>query len=427
MTSALTPSAPRLPGVVRRWFATHPKLIDRIIAFTYVVASLIALFLDSMIFASEYEPRLYAVFLGIELVSVAGICWMLLLRRTRPLLGFAVAGFLSITFLPAHVDGVQAVGDAVALLYLIYAIAVFGSVKRAWIGYGIAGLITWVQLLVEERTKATASASFGSWTATFGGWVAVMVLYLIVVLIAINIGNRSRYIQALVERADYLERDREQLARISVAEERERIAREMHDIVAHSVSVMIALSEGSARTVKITPDKAINAMQRSAETGRTALSEMRRVLGVLKGEIDESAHGFAPQPGIDNLQGLIEDFREAGLEVRTKYQGTAPTDSGLGLAVFRIVQEALTNTLRYAGSGATVDLFIAHGADVTTISVRDYGRVTSESPTMDNLGSGNGLTGLAERARMFGGGLSAGPHPDGGWIVQANLQTNGTR
>ena len=403
--------------MVRRWFATHPKLVDRIIAVTYVVASIIALVIDlSLAFTSPASAQTFGILFVVELVTIAVICWMLLMRRPRPLIAFIVTAICAIPSLP---DGIQGVGDAVALMYLIYAVAVFGTVKKAWIAYGVAGLTTWLQLVVD----ALGGSLFG---VSFSAWMSIMVMYLIVLLIAINIGNRRRYIDALIDRADYLERDRDQLARIAVAEERERIAREMHDIVAHSLSVMIALSEGSNRAVHTAPDKAADAMLRSAETGRTALSEMRRLLGVLKGNVAEAELEMAPQPGIGNLQALVEDFRQAGMTIRQRSEGVAPDDSGIGLAVYRIVQESLTNALRYAGIGATVDLSVVYGPPETIISVRDYGRVATGTRTMDNLGTGNGLQGLAERTRMFGGELRAGAHPEGGWMVMATLPMNGT-
>jgi len=399
--------------VVRRWLAEHPVLVDRIIVVTYTVMSLLLLTLDLFVRPASGEAYPVSEWLRLamlELVTIPVIAWMLWRRRTYPLIGFVVTLVISI-FSP--LESLQGFADSVALLYLLYAIAVFGTVKKTWIGFAVAGVCTWLQLLIED------------WRGTpfrfdWGMWVGVMMLYLVVLLIAINLGNRKRYIDALVDRADYLERDRDQLARIAVAEERERIAREMHDIVAHSVSVMIALSEGSARSMESSPEKAADAMRRSAETGRTALAEMRRLLGVLKAEHGEAVE-FAPQPGVLNIDACIDEFRQTGLNITSTISGTPPGDDGFGLAVYRIVQESLTNALRYAGPGARVEVHIEYGADATRIRVQDYGRVSHAVKTMENVGTGRGLQGLEERTRMFGGTLTAGKHAHGGWVVDATL------
>lgn len=396
--------------MVRRWFVEHPKAVDRTIAITYVVASLIGLFLVDVFIVGRPPGSLTVVgLLAYELVTMGIIVWMLLMRRTRPLLGFIVATALGI-FVP--MDSVQSVADAVAQLYLLYAVPVYASVRQGWVAYAIHAVANAIHILINADLFSPLST-----------WVATMLMSLVVLLIAINLGNRRRYIDALVERANYLERDRDQLARIAVAEERERIAREMHDIVAHSVSVMIALSEGAARSCERAPERAVEAMERSAETGRTALAEMRRLLGVLSEEGEGSAD-YRPQPGALDIAACVEEFRQTGLTITLSQSGTPPSDEGLGLAVYRIVQESLTNALRYAGPGATVEVKIRYGGE-TVIEVRDFGRMSSAIASMDNLGSGRGLQGLAERTRMFGGELRAGTHPDGGWFVYALLKTTG--
>src|SRR5690606_35206883 len=145
-------------------------------------------------------------------------------------------------------------------------------------------------------------------------------------------------------------------------------AREIHDIVAHSVSVMIALSEGGARAIQTAPKEAANAMLRSAETGRTALTEMRRLLGALQS--DEVAE-LAPQPGVADIPELLRGFEDAGLSVSFLDEGVGRLDRLQGLTVYRVVQEGLTNVLRYAGKGATVEVSVRDIGNGVAISVRD--------------------------------------------------------
>lgn len=195
----------------------------------------------------------------------------------------------------------------------------------------------------------------------------------------------------------------------------------MHDIVAHSVSVMIALSEGASRALDQTPDRARDAMQRTAETGRTALTQMRRLMaGLSEGADGTSSPDLLPQPGVADLDACIEQFRETGVDVHYASTGTAPDDDAFSLTVYRIVQEALTNVLRYAGVGSRAEVTINYGVDTAEITVRDFGRMPGHI-VQDQVGSGSGLRGLTERIRMFGGTMMAGNAPGHGWIVQVSL------
>src|SRR5690625_2436229 len=158
-------------------------------------------------------PIPYGWVLALEVVTTGVTFWMLLLRRSKPLIALTVVSVLGIV---SFSESIQSLADAVAALYLVYAVPVFGSVRKAWIGYAVVGVTAWLQILVAD-----------DWAMAREAWIGVMLLTLVVLLIAINLGNRRRYIAALVERADMLERSRDQLARISVARERERISREM--------------------------------------------------------------------------------------------------------------------------------------------------------------------------------------------------------
>uniref|UniRef100_UPI003A8BAD13 sensor histidine kinase n=1 Tax=Leucobacter sp. BZR 635 TaxID=3378705 RepID=UPI003A8BAD13 len=295
------------------------------------------------------------------------------------------------------------VANAVASWFLLYAVPVYRDVRTGWIAYAIGVAASIINAYIPDIEPV-----FGMDTpaVTIANVILDAIWMLAVLLIGINLGNRRRYLQAIIDRAHQLARERDQLAQLAVAEERSRIAREIHDIVAHSVSVMIALSEGGARAIETAPAEAANAMRRSAETGRTALTEMRRLLGAL--QMSEAAD-MAPQPGISDIPGLVRGFEDAGLKVSLSDSGLRLDDRLQGLAIFRVVQEGLTNVLRYAGPGARVDVTLAEDAAGSTITVRDYGRPANTVGPTTGVGSGRGLAGLAERVRVFGGTIESGP------------------
>ena len=235
------------------------------------------------------------------------------------------------------------------------------------------------------------------------------------VLLAWAIGTTTRtrraYLGGLVERADRLERERQALAMVAVAEERERIARELHDIVAHSVSLMVVASDGADAALEqrntVEARKAVVAIGR---TGRDALTELRLLLGMLRSDRELAG----PQPGAGQLRDLIESVP---VKVRLSVDGTErELPQGLGLAVFRIVQEALTNTVKHAGPDASADVRLTYGDRALEIEVTDDGPATAVPGP-----AGHGLIGMRERAAMFGGVLTAGPGSSGGFRVRALL------
>jgi signal transduction histidine kinase len=200
-------------------------------------------------------------------------------------------------------------------------------------------------------------------------------------------------------------------------QERNRIAREMHDVVAHSLTVMIALSDGAARALDRDPEKARAVLGELSRTGRAALADMRRVLGVLRA--DGGAVGREPTPA--GLQALVDGFRAAGLPVVLTQEGESlPDDAAFQLAVFRIVQESLTNVLRYARGVGRVDVLVARDGGHVRVRVENDGGAAPDG-TQPDVGTGGGLAGMRERAAIFGGSLSAGPRPGGGWCVEAQL------
>jgi signal transduction histidine kinase len=192
----------------------------------------------------------------------------------------------------------------------------------------------------------------------------------------------------------------------------------MHDIVAHNLSVIIALADGASFAIHDAPDRAEVAMQTASRTGRQALNEMRRLLGVLREE--QSPHELSPQPGIDQIDELIEQVRNAGLPVQHDVMGIAaePLPAGLQLAAYRIVQEALTNTLKHAGPGAEARVALRFEEDGVQVEVTDSGPERRPAAT-----EGVGLRGMRERAAVYDGVVEAGPLEGGGWRVRTRLMS----
>ena len=227
----------------------------------------------------------------------------------------------------------------------------------------------------------------------------------------------SRQRQSLLEeQAVLLESQRDEQARAAVAEERQRIARELHDVVAHAISVVVLQSRGGRRVVGTEPERAREAFSAIERTSAEALSEMRRLLGLLRADEDQP---MLPQPTLARLDALAEDLRASGLPVEVVVEGE-PGDlpPGVDVSAYRIVQEALTNALKHAGP-ARARVRVAHEPGAVTIEVVDDGEGAAEAPRAP--GSGHGLVGIRERVAIVGGRVEAGPRPSGGYAVSARL------
>jgi signal transduction histidine kinase len=235
-----------------------------------------------------------------------------------------------------------------------------------------------------------------------------------------SVQTRRKYLANLEERAASLEREREERDRWAVDNERARIARELHDVVAHHVGVMV-VQAGAARSVLADqPDDARQAILAIENTGRDALGELRRLVGFLRD--DESTATRGPQPGVGELRGLIDTMREAGVATQLEIEGTPVTlPPAIGLCVYRVVQEALTNTLKHADADhASVRL--RYEPSALTVEIEDDGR-----ETVGPGNGGHGLAGMRERVALFGGDLEVGPRTDGGFAVRATLPLTGAR
>lgn len=410
---------PRPPGVIRRFWARHPLLLDGLIVVVYLLVAAIGAI--APVDRIELPP---AAPLALP-VLVFGAAVLLLFRRSRPVLVLGVG--LASALLEAVLLGVT---DLVLAMLALYAVGAYRSTRGAWIGYAVAvpvgAVATALAGLVNAAppgappTRPPADLGIGPDSISWA------VLLLIVTLIGTNIGNRRRYLQALIDRAEQLARERDQQARLAAAAERSRIAREMHDIVSHSLTVMVTLAEGSAAAAPATPDRAAETMRQVAETGRSALADMRRMLGVLADDgpaTPGSDTAFAPQPGAGELIGLVERFRDAGLEVSIATSGAPIRDAALEISVFRIVQESLTNVLRHAGPGSRAAVHVDAAPGAVTVRVDDDG-LHAAGPVGIG-GSGRGIVGMRERVALYGGEVEAGPKPGGGWRVLAVLPASG--
>ncbi|MFG1918959.1 sensor histidine kinase [Micromonospora sp. NPDC048898] len=295
------------------------------------------------------------------------------------------------------------VGAGVILLVMLFGVASRGSWRAlAWAsGIALALLVAEIYLInpVTENRVTTLLLAIGTEAAAVASGVAVR--------------TRRAYLIALEDRAARLEIERDQQARLAVAEERARVAREMHDIVGHHVSVIVGLADGSAALARSRQEQTAEPLRLIGETGRQALAELRRVLGVLR-EGDPGPQ-LRPQPGIDDLDRLLPSVRAAGLPVTYSTSGELHTlGKGLQLAVYRIVQEALTNTLKHAGRSASATVTIAACRGEVRVRVLDNGRAIPASPS-------HGLLGIGERAAMYSGVVTAGP-VENGWLVDVVLK-----
>ncbi|MEU1014599.1 sensor histidine kinase [Streptomyces sp. NPDC005900] len=239
-----------------------------------------------------------------------------------------------------------------------------------------------------------------------------------------SIRTRRAYFAELEERAARLEKEREAQSKVAVAAERARIARELHDVVAHNVSVMVVQADGAAYVMDAAPDQAKKALETISGTGRQALAEMRRLLGVLRTGEPEEGSEYVPQPDVEQLDELIEQVRTAGLPVDYKVEGTPrPLPSGVELTAYRIVQEALTNTRKHGGEHAGASVRLVYFDDGLGLLVEDDGKGAPHELYEDGGadGRGHGLIGMRERVGMVGGTLDAGPRPGGGFRISALL------
>jgi signal transduction histidine kinase len=347
-------------------------------------------------------------FIAVAAVIEAGA---LLLRRRAPHAVFAVV--LGVCLVSWSLGTIHR--SDVSLLVCVYGVARYGNPPRIlW----AAGTTVAALTVADFRVDGLSSEP------VFGSLVLGTPLAAAIVL---GLAARDRHAQltALAERAARLEREREQRARLAVLAERARVSREMHDILGHTLAVVVGLADGGASQVIARPERGKEALQMIGETGRLALSELRRTLSALQERpLDDEgaeAHSLNPQPSTADLAHLLDRIRAAGprVDYRTSGDLTALPRS-VQLALYRIVQEAMTNSLKHAGPHTSVQVSVETDGRQVRITVDDTGPPDRPPPVLDEDTPGRGLVGIRERAALAGGTASAAPRA-GGWRVRAVL------
>ncbi|MEV6619449.1 sensor histidine kinase [Amycolatopsis sp. NPDC051106] len=365
-------------------------------------------FVDLLVFVADQFTELpelppWYVAVPIDIAMVAPLVF----RRKSPLWSAYAVLVVSVV----HATLMLGTASAAGLAMSIYSVVVYAGRRQGLLFVGAVIVSSAVQLALEppddELVIAVVLLAFGialCWT--LGEFV----------------GARRAYDVEVEARLHLLETERDQATRIAVAEERGRIARELHDVVAHAVSVMVVQADGASYAIQSDPELAQRAVQTISETGRGALGELRRLLDVLRSD-DADGEPRVPQPDAHALAELADRMRTSGVPVELETDDLGDLPAGVSLGIYRIVQESLTNTLKHAGRGATAAVRVHRTGDLVEVLVSDdgAGRVPQLAGSSHRLPGGNGLIGMRERAHVYGGTLDVGPAPGGGWQVRAAL------
>lgn len=340
--------------------------------------------------------------LWFDILAILVIVLPLLARRRFPFGAPAAMGVAAA--LTSFVDTTVVPYDGVTFLVGCAALFLVGSLRdraQAVAGFAVAEGV----LAVVLHNHPTLGV---------GDFVVASIIFAIVWTIAFGVGRKSVEADEAKERANRAEREREERARVAVAEERARIARELHDVVGHSVSVMTVQASGVRRLLRPDQEREREALLVVERTGREALAEMRRMVGVLRRP--EEAPALAPQPSLDHLSRLVEQAREAGLPVELRIEGEATQlPAGVDLTAYRLVQEGLTNVVKHA-QATRAEVLVNYGDGYLEVTVNDNGQGVGNGD-----GGGHGLVGMRERVSVYGGELDAGPQTGGGYRLRAKL------
>lgn len=394
-----------------QWVRARPLVEDGLVA--AFAAPFAAWSIVDIVAATRSSPALSPWLASVLVLAAVVAPVALVFRRVAPLRSFAVVSLAALvqTVLPG---APPAPPSLVAFLFSLFAACAYGQRWAPLLGLAVgavgAGLITAQLMLSGQITQG----SFGI-VPLYGSLLAA-------VLTAWSLGLFRRvqlaYIAALEERAARAEAEREERARQAVREERARIAREMHDVLAHALAVIISQAQGGQYAARSDPARATETLATIAAAGRQALAETRGLLGLLRAETPATpGDGWAPQPTLGELPALLDRVRDAGLPVQSTEHGAAfPLGPAAELALYRLVQEALTNTLKHAGPGAEASVCFDWHDDGLALTVSD----TGQGGTADT-GAGRGVLGMRERLAVVGGSLAAGPGEAGGFVVRAWL------
>ena len=380
------------------WLRRHPTLVDGVLAAALLLGGVGPAFAKG-------------IFIGIPLAF--GLAVPVMFRRRYPVAAYAtavVAGGIQVAL------GIRPAATDVAILVLLYTLAAYTPRRTSVWGLAVClagsavGILRWISLTGH---------------GVLGWLIAGATLFAGPALLAWVLGDSMRYRRAyyasLEDRAARLEAERDAQAQIAAVAERARIARELHDVIAHNVSVMVVQADGASYALDADPGRAREALAAISATGRQALAEMRRLLGVLRREEEGGAFERAPQPGIGELGELLDQARGAGLPVSFTVEGEPqPLPGGIALAAYRIVQESLTNTRKHAGPMASASVTLRYADTALMLAISDDGRGDPGGAAMPGT-TGHGLTGMRERVAACGGSVAAGPRPGGGFEVVATL------
>jgi signal transduction histidine kinase len=342
--------------------------------------------------------------LAVSILLLLAITLPLLARRQFPFGAPAAAAVIAAA--ASFIDG-RLVPTAFATFLTVMAVSfLFGMLRdRRQALAGLAILVAAGAIVTHNEPKQG-----------FGDYVFITLLFGIIWLAGLALGSKLEQARATEERAARLEREREERARAAVAEERARIARELHDVVGHSVSVMTVQASGVRRLLRPEQEREREALLVVEQAGREALAEMRRLVGVLRRP--EEAPALAPQPSLEHIGRLIEQARDAGLPVQLRIEGKAiQLPPGIDLTAYRVVQEGLTNAIKHAAA-TKAEVVVRYGKGDLELLVSDDGQGVSDGRSESG---GHGLVGMRERVAVYDGELEAGPRPKGGYALRARL------
>lgn len=402
-------------GRIRRFFYARPRTTDALVALSYLLLAATTI-VDSLLSGGWLAALL--------MFAVAG---SLFFRRTHPIpvVAFVAVAEVAVTLLHPWGSNVSA-----GLWFSLYSVAVSHTRRFSFVVLGaVTAPLALLYLLAavgppdaSMLPAAAAQAETESYLLVTSIATGAAIALSNVVATGIGISVRQRRDHE-AEIAAWASRT----ARLGSVNERNRIAREMHDVVAHSLTVMISLSDGASVVVRKSPERAGEVLGELSRTGRTALADMRRVLGVLRDDRGEDAATRVPLAPHESLQTLLDGFRATGMTLHYSHTGPAlPEDPAFRLTVYRIVQESLTNALRYGRPLATVTVGVIRKGSCVSIDVLDDGRAGPGTRPQPQ-GTGQGLAGMSERARIYSGTLNAGRTGTGGWLVHADLNWTGDK
>jgi signal transduction histidine kinase len=396
----------RTPGSPRSWFRVRPLIADSVLAVALTAVSVaLMLLIDAETVAGWQDVPFVDIrdadWLSVTLVALCTL--PVALRRRWP---FVLLVLTAIPEWALDALGYNSGLSSVSGLILLYSVAAYRglALSIAAVALTAGGYVVTVAVRPDPL----------SWT----DHLVVTVILMLCWVVGRSIRLRRAYLAELVDRADRLERAREADTRAARAEERARIARELHDVVAHHVSVMTVQAAAARKMLDTDPAVARDALGAIEQMGRTAMTEMRNIVGVLR---TDGPAERGPQPGMRDLPSLIEQMREAGLRTQLWMKGEHPVlPPGIDLAAYRLVQEALTNSLRHAGPAARAWVTVQREPSELAVHVEDDGRGAAAN-LQRPAGKGHGLVGIRERVALYGGVLRIGPRQGGGFEVLARF------